>query len=129
MPVLYSIHQIDTDESSMTSFLPYIVRQETVQLDDWAIRYPTSVQDVACAISTLLYSQTEGIYHFSAQFPCTKYSAGLKLCEILNITSDSIVRIEGAGSVTRPKDCHLITSDIFQDISCRNYLEILDKLL
>jgi S-adenosylmethionine synthetase len=129
VPVLYSIHQINTEESSMTSFLPSIMRQETVKLDDWAIRYPTSVQDVAAAIATLLNSQSEGIYHFSAEFPCTKYSSGLKLAEILNIRSDNIIRVEGAGSVARPKDCHLITSAIFQDISCSNYLEILDKLL
>jgi dTDP-4-dehydrorhamnose reductase len=43
VPVLYSIHQIDTDESSITSFLPSIVRRETVQ-------------DVASAIATLLHS-------------------------------------------------------------------------
>lgn len=129
VPVLYSLNQLNTDESSMTGFLSQVIQQESCQLDDWAIRYPTSVQDVAKAVSVLIQSQHTGIYHFSAQFACTKYSTAVKLCEIKNLDVDKLIRVEGVGAIPRPKDCHLLTSSIFQHISCMNYLELLDKLI
>lgn len=108
VPILYG-DVVSLDESSVTSVITAVQKRSPVVLDDWAIRYPTHVADVADILAQMVSRRLVGTYHWSGLEPFTKYDMGLEIAR--QIGSDpALLRRSGApanGSEPRPKDCHL----------------------
>lgn len=128
LPVLYS--RVSLHESTMTSFFPTIATSKPLELDNWGIRFPTAVQDVAKAIRKLIDTKSVGLYQFSETHSTTKYAVGLAVCGELQVDTNLVTPVEGAtGAVARAKDCHLQTSSFFSDIAKLSLIEDLPRLL
>ncbi|KXN69706.1 NAD(P)-binding protein [Conidiobolus coronatus NRRL 28638] len=118
LPVLYG--DVEYPEETSINILVSIVKNTSVKkaVDDWGVRVPTNVEDIA----ECLYQVTEklkekssnfpNIIHLSAHKTLTKYDMCKIFGKILNINIDHIepltdVPIDSAAP--RPKDCHLAT--------------------
>lgn len=112
VPILYG--DVETlDESSVTTVIAAVLALRnapgTLVLDDWAVRYPTHVADVAEVLVQIARRRLVGTFHWSGPDPLTKYDMGLEVARQLGIDTARLVR-SGApanGSEPRPKDCHL----------------------
>ncbi|WP_308368380.1 MULTISPECIES: SDR family oxidoreductase [unclassified Microbulbifer] len=65
-------------ESGVTALLETVASNKPATLDHWAIRFPTSVEDVARVLEQCLQkaaagTRFSGIYHWSGDTPCTRY--------------------------------------------------------
>lgn len=115
VPVLYGENVETLAESSVTSVVGKVLdfwRNGAVGrlvLDDWAVRYPTDVADVAKALEWLVRFRFTGTYHWSGLEAMTKLDMGVATAKLLGLDASLLVG-SGApanGSETRPKDCHL----------------------
>ncbi len=122
VPVLYSWELEDLAESSVSSVIAEVCKTlagNKIVLDDWAIRYPTTVENISTVIAHLVKSRQNnsefcGTFHWSAPEPLTKFDMGMIIAE--EIGSDkSLIQGSGEpanGSAVRPKDCHLDRSQL-----------------
>lgn len=84
-------------------------------MDDWAIRFPTLIDDVANIISQLISFKGSWppILHFSAQEKYTKYSMVMLMADLVDLPphrrSNLICVLDSpkSGQTPRPRDCHL----------------------
>ena len=77
--------------------------------DDWAIRYPTHVADVAEVLAQIVARRLAGTFHWSGPEPLTKFDMATVTARLVGVDASRLVR-SGApanGSEPRPKDCHL----------------------
>lgn len=96
-------------ESSVTKVLATVLKRAPAVVDDWAIRYPTHVADVADILTQLVLRHIAGTFHWSSLEPLTKYDMALIDADLAGIDPTLFSR-SGApanGSEPRPKDCHL----------------------
>lgn len=122
VPILYG--DVETlDESSVTTVLKQVLRlgepgneryskSNPIILDDWSVRYPTHVADVADILAQLVAKKLAGTWHWSGSEALTKLDMGRLAAEKLGFDTRLLVGSgESAnGSEPRPKDCHLDTS-------------------
>ena len=101
------------DESSVTTVVKTVLEMRkcdgTHVFDDWAIRYPTHVADVAEVLSQIAARRLAGTWHWSGTEPLTKFDMATVTARFANVDVARLVR-SGApanGSEPRPKDCHL----------------------
>ncbi|ETI24726.1 dTDP-4-dehydrorhamnose reductase [Cladophialophora carrionii CBS 160.54] len=100
-------------------------QKEKVKMDDWAIRYPTNIEDVArvCLDIAKLYTSSSHperlprVLQFSSEDRMTKYEIVQKFAEIMGLPIDGIVADKDGGKpgpdgTLRPYDCHLDTSEL-----------------
>jgi len=112
VPILYGQVE-DLEESPISVITGQIISGETLQFDDWAIRYPTSTGDVALVLKQILNHKIVnpdfgGICHWSGDEAFTKYGMAKVICDLLGISLDKISGlISPAGGASRPKDAHL----------------------
>ncbi|MBP5227184.1 MAG: SDR family oxidoreductase [Kiritimatiellae bacterium] len=88
----------------------------TLEMDNWAIRYPTYTTDVAAVLRTLVLREREGkglrgIQHWSGDEPFTKYTMARVMASVIGFDPARLqpVNAPSAGA-PRPKDAHLITT-------------------
>ena len=120
LPILYG--EVQTlEESAVTvllrslqdGFKPSVAKPATLPVDDWAVRSPTSTEDIALAIEKLLNLQLAGEsitghYHFSAAQTMTKYQMLLQMAKVLNVSTEHLQPVTSpTDSAKRPKDCTL----------------------
>ena len=77
--------------------------------DDWAVRYPTHVADVADVLAQIAARRLAGTWHWSGTEPLTKFDMATVTAGLAGVDPARLVR-SGApanGSEPRPKDCHL----------------------
>lgn len=110
-------------------------RSKGANMDDYAIRYPTNVVDIASFLVRLtgMYVLVEiliikirdftalkadslpPILHYSANEPFTKYDMCKIFANILGLSLDHIKPVStpptGPGATTRPYNCHLSTAE------------------
>ncbi|SHF53806.1 S-adenosylmethionine synthetase [Microbulbifer donghaiensis] len=82
-------------ESGVTALLETIRNPEPTALDDWAIRYPTSVEDVAqvleqCLLKSKAGTRFAGTYHWSGDIACTRYQLAKLVAESCALTADHL---------------------------------------
>ncbi len=117
VPVLYGWELADLAESSVSSVIAEVCKTlagNKVVLDDWAIRYPTTVENISTVIAHLIRRRSNdgefcGTFHWSAPEALTKFDMGMIIAEELG-SDKSLIQGSGApanGSAVRPKDCHL----------------------
>lgn len=97
---------------------------EKVKMDDWAIRYPTNVADVARVVVDIAAAATgpgganvPQILQFSSEDRMTKYEIVKVLAEIMDLPVDGVVPDREGGKpgpdgTVRPYDCHLDTGEL-----------------
>lgn len=108
VPVLYG-DVVSLDESSVTSVVQTVRQRRPAVLDDWAVRYPTHVVEVADILVQMALRRLSGTFQWSGLEPLTKYDMGLEIARQLG-TDPALLRRSGApanGSEPRPRDCHL----------------------
>ncbi|MGN0845972.1 MAG: dTDP-4-dehydrorhamnose reductase family protein [Kiritimatiellia bacterium] len=118
VPVLYGDVE-NLQESSVTTVIEQVLNlaraeadgapQKPLVLDDWAIRYPTHVADVADILAQIVRRRLAGTFHWSGAEPMTKLEMGRVTADILGMAT-ALLKGSGApanGSEPRPKDCHL----------------------
>ena len=116
LPILYG--QVENiEESSVTAIAKIIKCNSEIEVDNWAIRYPTLTADVAHVCRQIIEhknmnSNFKGIFHWSAQKPYTKYQMALIISEILNIKSKILPIHKKYSQAPRPKNCKLDISDL-----------------
>jgi len=117
IPILYGPIE-SLEESAVTILAKAVIEKKPIQIDDWQIRYPTHVDDVARACRQLCERKMKhcgltGIWHFSSEDMCTKYQITLTIGRLFQLPTDHITPVktqpEGA---PRPRDCHLDTTTI-----------------
>jgi dTDP-4-dehydrorhamnose reductase len=117
VPILYG--DVETlDESSVTTVIAAVLDMRHTDtprvFDDWAVRYPTHVADVAEILLQLAQQKCAGTFHWSGPAPLTKFDMATITAGLIGVDPARIQR-SGApanGSEPRPKDCHLDRSDL-----------------
>lgn len=110
-----------------------------IEVDDWALRYPTNTADVGrvCRDISDFYRSTENrdrelprILQFSSEDRMTKWQIVQMFAEITGLPLDNLTpskpEDEPSDGVVRPYDCHLDTSELKQlgiDISTVGFKE------
>ncbi|KAG2067798.1 NAD-P-binding protein [Suillus decipiens] len=119
VPVLYGPAPNNTD--SAVNILVDVVRDQSKEsnMDDYAIRYPTNVLDIASflvRLTDLSFDVLPPILHYSANESFTKYQMCKIFADILGL--DGINHVKpvstpptGAGATSRPYNCHLSTAE------------------
>jgi len=109
LPILYGAVE-HLEESAVTGIAATLLATNgPVELDDWAVRRPTDVADVASAIRQMLaHGGVTGVHHWSAAEAYTKYGMGLVMARLLGIDADRLVpKREPGGGAPRPRDTTL----------------------
>ena len=108
VPVLYG--DVETlDESSVTSVFAQVKKNEKCVMDDWAVRYPTHVANVADVLVKMASKRLAGTFQWSGKEAMTKLDMAFVAADILGVDKNLFAG-SGApanGSEPRPKDCHL----------------------
>ncbi|KAI9882348.1 MAG: 54S ribosomal protein L39, mitochondrial [Watsoniomyces obsoletus] len=149
VPVLYG-EATDPKESAINILLEQVWKSAQdpnakINMDDWAIRYPTNTEDVARVIKdvTNKYLNTGGdkdqdqdedrkrlpkIVQFSSEDHYTKYEICQMLADIMGLSVEGMSPNkqgnDPGNAVQRPYDCHLSTQslkDIGVDVSTQNF--------
>ena len=119
VPILYG--DVETlDESGVTGVARQIrdAQGQSLALEDWAIRYPTCVGDVAVVLRQMIerrltHPDYRGTYHWSGTDHFTKFGMGRIIAKILAINPGTLVSDPRPPSgAPRPKNCHLDCSDL-----------------
>ncbi|MFT5790626.1 MAG: S-adenosylmethionine synthetase [Shewanella sp.] len=112
LPILYG--DVETvQESAVTILLNNLLDSTEQYIDDWAIRSPTSTEDVATAIAQMIVLQSTGStlsgnYHFSASDSMSKYQMLLTMGELLGLSTQHLNPVTSPiDSAKRPRDCTL----------------------
>ena len=113
VPILYG--QVETLAESAVTGLVSLLDQDQAPVDDWAIRYPTYVDDVALVCCQLAEKHQQdptlsGTWHWSGNEAMTKYDMVKVMADVLSQSINHITPLsEPADDVPRPYDCALDT--------------------
>lgn len=121
VPVLYG--EVETlSESPITVIAENLIHagpSGTVQkTDNWAVRYPTYVGDVARVIHGISEHRVNhpgfyGTYHWSGNEAFTKYTMARVIAKIIGISGECVQPDDGPpAGAPRPKDSHLDCSEL-----------------
>ena len=112
VPILWGDVE-NLDESSVTTVVRNVLDMRSSEgtrvFDDWAIRYPTHVADVADVLAQIVARRLAGTFHWSGTEPLTKFDMATVTARLVGVDAARLLR-SGApanGSEPRPKDCHL----------------------
>jgi S-adenosylmethionine synthetase len=117
VPVLYG--QVETlEESAITTIAKDLFIDQKTQVDHWAVRYPTLVDDVAVVCRQMIEhkgrnNRFSGTYHWSGNQPFTKYEIAKVIADIFNLDISHVFPITApSGGAPRPHNCQLDTTDL-----------------
>ena len=116
VPILYGpIERLD--ESAVTVIVQAMLlakkRGTPVEMDHWAMRYPTFTGDVAVVLRQMLERHARGqalsgIYHWSGIEAMTKYDMALACAPLIGLEPARVKPlVDPPQGTPRPKDCHL----------------------
>lgn len=135
VPVLYG--DTDDEAESAVTALAAMAKDSSGEkmVDDWSVRYPTHVKDVASVLRQIVEKRLQeegnsdtsttstssiwkGTHHWSSNeeqlpgVPWTKYTITKVIAQILRLPTDHLKPDSGApaGAAPRPQDCHLDSS-------------------
>lgn len=93
VPVLYARDCVDLSESaSLTVAMALLPPRAPARVDDWGVRFPTLVDDVAEVLRALIALKTRGddacgILHVSSPHATTKYDLAVRMAQALGVSS------------------------------------------
>ena len=111
VPVLYG--QVEfIEESALTITWAQLQQNKQAAMDNWAIRYPTHVSDIAATLHDILTkltpSERGGVFHISDTTAHTKYALACALADAFGDDKTRIIAQDSAvGQAARPKNCQL----------------------
>lgn len=112
LPILYGA--VETlQESAVMVLLNQLLDENEQFVDDWAVRSPTSTEDIASAIAKMISLKTTGAhlaghYHFSASDAMSKYQMLLTMGGLLGLNTEHLKPVTSpTDSAKRPHDCSL----------------------
>ena len=115
VPILYGpVERLD--ESAVTIIAEQVIRGIPGKIDDWAIRYPTHVDDVAAACRRLAEAWRDGavdarrggVFHFSGREPMTKADMARVIADVLGADASHLEPdANPPAGAPRPKNCQL----------------------
>jgi S-adenosylmethionine synthetase len=112
IPILYGPSE-DPDESAVTALIQLLKKKEDIFVNDGAVRYPTLTTDIAKVILFLIEKKANGIFHYTAEEPYTKYGMAKLIAQYLNIRRDNIFPFYQSDSeAKRPLNSHLNNTKI-----------------
>ncbi|KDQ13344.1 hypothetical protein BOTBODRAFT_146221 [Botryobasidium botryosum FD-172 SS1] len=131
VPVLYGPTRENAD-TAINVLIDVVQSSKAAKMDNYAIRYPTNVLDIADFIVKLIESAFKAhnspsgalppILHFTSPKSYTKYDICLILARILGKSHDHIEpETHPANTVNRPKDCHLSMRVVTDDLGLSEY--------
>ncbi|BBN80081.1 NAD(P)-dependent oxidoreductase [Pseudoalteromonas sp. A25] len=112
VPVLYG-DVSELAESAVSVIATQISATETTKHDNWAVRYPTHVEDIAFTLRDLLKCPENlgGIFHISDNQAMSKYDMACIMADILGYPKSLLEPFdEPSQSAARPHDCALADS-------------------
>ena len=140
VPVLYG-HAEESQESAVNALLDAVWKVQekgvTVQMDDWAQRYPTNTEDVGrvCQDIATYYLQVgdlrsraelPSVLQFSSPDRFTKYEICQLFAEILGLPLDGILANKTGNDpkaiTQRPYDTHL-SSKLLEDLGIQTWTQ------
>ncbi len=121
VPILYG--EVETlEESPITLIAKNLIDAHTARtpqkVDNWAVRYPTHVGEVARVIRGIIrhratHPDFRGTFHWSALKPYTKYGMAKIMAPIVGVPEESFRPDDSPPSgAPRPKDSHLDCSEL-----------------
>ncbi len=121
VPILYG--EVETlEESPVTKIAKTIMGAASagsyIKIDDWAVRYPTHVDEVAGVIRGIVMHRAahpgfSGTFHWSALTSYTKYGMAKVMAPIVGVPEESFLPDDSPSSgAPRPKDSHLDCSGL-----------------
>ncbi|OHU84595.1 MULTISPECIES: dTDP-4-dehydrorhamnose reductase family protein [Pseudoalteromonas] len=112
VPVLYG-DVTSLNESAVTVIATQLKQDDQTSHDNWAIRYPTHVEDIAFTLRDLLIQPEAlgGIFHISDSQAMTKFDMACVMADILGYPSE-LLTPQGKPTQTaaRPYNCALADS-------------------
>lgn len=112
LPILYGA--VETlQESAVMVLLNQLLDENEQFVDDWAVRSPTSTEDIASAIAQMIALKATGAhlaghYHFSASDTMSKYQMLLAMGGLLDLNTEHLKPVTSpTDSAKRPHDCSL----------------------
>lgn len=122
VPVLYALDCKSFRESATLTVAESLLATSPKEVDDWGIRFPTCVTDVAAILCELIALKVDaskdhatGIMHVSQPTPITKYGIALLMGRILDVDTSLLRQGQPTGE-PRPKNTQL---------DCRKTWEVL----
>ncbi|KAG0322364.1 hypothetical protein BGZ99_003362 [Dissophora globulifera] len=114
VPILYGATEYN-GESAVNALIDSVKNVKDTSMDDYAIRYPTNVADIARVIKDLTLKVRQekvfisGILHFSGEEKYTKYEMCKTIAQILGTSVDHLKPVSEAPNdgTVRPYNCHL----------------------
>ena len=116
IPILYG--RVETlAESPVTELAAKVLEGRPFKAEDWAMRYPAHVDDVARALALIAEQLMKGspgaggIYHFASGEQFTKYGMALAIAQVIGADASLITPDPNPpAGAPRPKDCRLDAS-------------------
>ncbi|CCQ11380.1 dTDP-4-dehydrorhamnose reductase [Pseudoalteromonas luteoviolacea B = ATCC 29581] len=110
VPVLYG--DVETlSESAVTIIAKHVLSDNQSAHDNWAIRYPTHVEDIALTLIDLIKlpaKQACGVFHVSDNQAMTKFDIAQTIAEILGLPANQLTSLdEPSQDAARPYNCAL----------------------
>ncbi|ATC95684.1 dTDP-4-dehydrorhamnose reductase family protein [Pseudoalteromonas tunicata] len=111
IPVLYgAVEKID--ESALTITWQQLIQSNAPKMDNWAVRYPTHVDDIAKTLKAIITqldkSERGGVFHISDTTPYTKFQLACALADAFGYDKSQITAMDSpVGQAARPQNCQL----------------------
>jgi S-adenosylmethionine synthetase len=110
VPVLYGEVE-KLSESAVTVIAEHVIANPQSEHDDWAVRYPTHVEDIALTLKALILTSAEhcgGVFHISDNQAMTKYSMACTIASALGFNSAALTALPTpTQTAARPYNCAL----------------------
>jgi dTDP-4-dehydrorhamnose reductase len=116
VPVLYARDCVAlTESASLTVATTLLPPRAPARVDDWGVRFPTLVDDVAVVLCALIARKTlatgdeaRGILHVSSPHATTKYGLAVRMAQVLNVPSAHLeADARPPGGEPRPQNTQL----------------------
>lgn len=118
IPILYGYNDKRDKDTVVSNVIKRLNSKSEVYADDFRIKYPILIDDVAEGIERLLNMDLSGIVHFSHTEGITRYKWALKMADVFELPKDYIgIRNEqfGNGRPERPYCVELLNTR-FEDL-------------
>ncbi len=133
IPLLMGYGSTFADSGFIAKLAQGITDKKLMELDDFTMRFPTDIRDVAAAIAFLLERKAAGVYHCSNSRGQTQYRWALELAARMNAGADHIrpVKTPAARKALRPANSQLATDRIRKLGFTRStdFREVADRVL
>ena len=92
IPILYGYNDKNDKQTFVSTVINSLEKGDSITTDNYRIKYPVLIDDVAGFILHILGSGGDGIYHLTTDEPMTRYEWALKLADIFEYPSELILR-------------------------------------